>query len=374
MGLIITHRDPDEIRSKYNLKSTSIIWITDSETENYSVGSHDMEQLIETIFNFVKNHPDSCILLDDISYLTSQDGFQKMSYFLKTIKKELESSSIIIPAGEITLDRKQRYILEREFTFIPSRGYLFEMKHISEFDLKKIRYVLLDYNPISRSILHEFILRNIKSTIVSEKHVDTYLKDLAEHVHSNPLNKYALQKLDLDHENVIIIPTFEFDPDTILAINLIREITEKAKILAKINKEKFIEVAKRAGANEVIPASTIGGKLISLALSSPNIVEWIMDAITYKTTEVELMEYDIEKNSRFKGKTIDYLGKTFKGIINVIAVRQEKEFIQIPDTKYILKQGDKIIFATNLDKLEKHKELSSILKKKIKSPIHRRHK
>ena len=248
------------------------------------------------------------------------------------------------------------------------------MKHISEFDLKKIRYVLLDYNPISRSILHEFILRNIKSTIVSEKHVDTYLKDLAEHVHSNPLNKYALQKLDLDHENVIIIPTFESDPDTILAINLIREITEKAKILAKINKEKFIEVARRAGANEVIPASTIGGKLISLALSSPYIVEWIMDAITYKTTEVELMEYDIEKNSRFKDKTIDYLDKTFKGIINVIAVRQEKEFIQIPDSKYILKEGDKIIFATNLDKLEKHKELSNILKKKIKSPIHRRHK
>jgi Trk K+ transport system NAD-binding subunit len=98
-----------------------------------------------------------------------------------------------------------------------------------------------------------------------------------------------LAKLNIDKENVIIIPTFDSDPDTILSINLIREITDKAKILAKINHEKFIDVAKRAGANEVIPASTIGGKLIALSLSSPYAVDWITDAVTFKSYDVELI-------------------------------------------------------------------------------------
>jgi Trk K+ transport system NAD-binding subunit len=373
MGLIITHQKPEEIRKEYGLKSTLIIWITDSETEQYSVGTHDLEQLLETITLFVKEHPNSVILLDGMGCLTDKNGFQKIEYFLTKVRDGMEDSSLLVPLEGMYIDRKRRYILEKGFMFIPPTGYVFTMRDISEYKLKKIRYIILDYNDIGTSILHEFLLRGIKSTVVSSKPIDPHLRKTVEFIDADPLNKYTLAGLDIDHENVIIIPTFEEDPDNILAINLVREVTDKAKVLAKINQERFIDVAKRAGANEVIPSSTIGGKLVSMALSTPDVVEWIMDAITYKTTEVELMEYDVEKGSRFKGKTIDYVDHTFKGIINVLALRHKKGFEQIPVVDYVLEEGDKIIFAANLDRLNKHKELKKILGKTIKSPLHKRH-
>jgi Trk K+ transport system NAD-binding subunit len=379
VGLIITHQDPKQIRQKYQLKRTSIVAITDTETDELSIGPHDMEQLLETMTNFVRNHPNSYIILDGISYLECYNGFRKLEYFLNECVQEIcsEKSTLMVPMGDLILNRKQRYLFEKDFVFIPSRKYLYETKHITEFARIKpsaLKYIILDYNPTSRSIIHEFMLRGIKSTLITDKHVDVDIERSSKVIKSNPLNKYVIHKLGIDHENFVIVMAFDNDPDTILAINTIRDITEKAKIIAKINKEKFIAVAKRAGANEVIPASAIGGKLMALALTTPDIVEWVMDSITFKTTELELMEFDIDKGSRFVDKDIRYLDTAFKDIANILAVNRAKEFNQVPDPDYKLEAGDKVIMVADLIELKKNKPLYKLLEDKIESPLHRRKK
>ncbi|MBW2983527.1 DUF835 domain-containing protein [Candidatus Woesearchaeota archaeon] len=377
VGLVITHQDPKEIREKYKLKHTSTVFITDTETDELSIGPHDIEQLLETITNFVMNHKNSYIILDGISYLECYNGFQKVAYFLKKAVEEVsvEASTSIIPMGDFVANRKQRYLLEKDFIFIPSKKYLYETKHITELEEihpDKLKYFILDYNPTSRAILHEFILRGIKATIVTDKHVDLDIEGSAKVIGANPLSKYILSKLDIDHDYSVVVLAFDNDPETILAINLLRAITERARIIAKINQEKFIAAAKKAGANEVIPASAIGGKLMALALTTPDVVEWVMDSITFKTTELELMEFDIEKGSRFVNKRIRYLDNVFKDIANILAVNRGKDFKQIPDPDYRLAEGDKIIFVADLDKLKKNKHLYKLLEEKIESPLHKR--
>lgn len=377
VGLVITHQDPGKVREKYKLKHTSIVYITDTETDELSIGPHDLEQLLETIANFVRNHKNAFILLDGISYLELYNGFQKVAYFLKKAVEEIssENSTLIIPFGELIVNRKERYLLENDFIFIPSRRYLYETKHITELKAihpSKFKYFILDYTPTSRAILHEFILRGIKATLVSDKHVDLDIENSTKVVKANPLNKYVLSKLDIDHEYAVVMLAFADDPETILAINLLRAVTERARIIAKINKERFIVAAKKAGANEVIPASAIGGKLMALALTTPDIVEWVMDSITFKTTELELMEFDIEKGSRFVNKRIKYLDEIFKDVANILAVNRGKDFNQIPDPDFRLAEGDKVILVADLDNLKKNKYLYKLLEKKIKSPLHKR--
>lgn len=377
IGLVITHQDPSEIREKYKLKHTSIVFITDTETDELSIGPHDIEQLLETITNFVMNHKNSYIILDGISYLDLYNGFQKVAYFLNKAKEEVsaEDSTLIIPVGDFVANRKQRYLLEKDFIFIPSKKYLYETKHITELEAihpGKLKYFVLDYNPTSRAILHEFILRGIKATIVTDKHVDLDIEKSAKVIGANPLNKYVLSKLDIDHDYSVVVLAFDDDPETILAINLLRAITERARIIAKINNEKFIAAAKKAGANEVIPSSAIGGKLMALALTTPDVVEWVMDSITFKTTELELMEFDVEKGSRFVNKRIKYLDNIFKDVANILAVNRGKDFKQIPDSEYRLEAGDKIILVADLDNLKKNKYLYKLLERKIESPLHKR--
>ncbi len=377
VGLVITHQDPKIIRQKYKLKTTPMVYITDTETDELSIGPHDLEQLLETIANFLRLHKNAYIILDGVSYLDCYNGFQKVAYFLKRAVEEAsaEASTLIVPMGDWDINRKQRFLLEKDFIFIPSKRYLYETKHLTELAAlapTKLKYVVLDYNPTSRSIVHEFMLRGIKAAIVTEKHVDLDIEKSTRVIRANPLNKYVLSKLDIDHDYSVVILAFDEDPDTILAINLLRSITERARIIAKINKEKFIMAAKKAGANEVIPSSAIGGNLMALALTTPDIVEWVMDSITYKTTELELMEYDLEKGSRFANKRIKYIDDVFRGIGNVLAVNRGKEFNQIPDPEYRLAIGDKLIIVANLDKLSKNKQLYKLLEKKIKSPLHKR--
>ena len=377
VGLVITHQEPKAIREKYKLKHTSMVYITDTETDELSIGPHDMEQLLETIANFVRNHKNAFIILDGVSYLECYNGFQKVAYFLKKAVEEIsaENSTLIIPFGELIVNRKERYLLEEDFIFIPSRRYLYETKHITELKAvhpSKFKYFILDYTPTSRAILHEFILRGIKATLVSDKHVDLDIEKSTKVVKANPLNKYVLSKLDIDHEHSVIVLAFADDPETVLAINLLRAVTERARIIAKINKEKFIVAAKKAGANEVIPASAIGGKLMALALTTPDIVEWVMDSITFKTTELELMEFDIDPGSRFVNKRIKYLDGMFKDIANILAVNRGKDFKQIPDPDFRLAEGDKVILVADLDNLKKNKYLYKLLESKIESPLHKR--
>ncbi|MBW2980696.1 DUF835 domain-containing protein [Candidatus Woesearchaeota archaeon] len=377
MGLIITQQDPKELREKYKLKHTPIVFITDTETDELSIGPHDIEQLLETIANFVRSHRNAYIIIDGVSYLECYNGFQKVAYFLKKAVEEIsaEASTLIIPVGDLIINRKQRYLLEKDFLFIPSKRYLYETKHITELKAvhpRKLKYFVLDYNPTSRSILHEFILRGIKATLVSNKHIDLDIERSVKIINANPLNKYVLSKLDIDHDYSVVVLAFDNDPDTILAVNLLRAVTERARIIAKINKEKFVAAAKKAGANEVIPASAIGGKLMALALTTPDVVEWVMDSITFKTTELELMEFDVEPGSRFINKRIKYLDGIFKDIANILAVSRGMDFKQIPDPEYRLQLGDKIILVADLDKLKKNKHLHKLLEKKIESPLHKR--
>ncbi|MFC1705145.1 DUF835 domain-containing protein, partial [Nanoarchaeota archaeon] len=377
VGLIITHQDPKAVREKYKLKHTSIVYITDTESDELSIGPHDLEQLLETISNFVRAHPNSYIILDGISYLDCYNGFQKVAYFIKKAVEEIsaEASTLLIPLGDLIINRKQRYLLEKDFIFIPSKRYFYESKHLMEFAAikpGKLKYFVLDYNSTSRAIIHEFILRGIKATLVTNKHVDIDIEQSTRVINANPLNKYVLSKLDIDHDYSVVVLAFDEDPDTVLAINLVRALTERARIIAKINNEKFIGAAKKAGANEVIPSSAIGGKLMALALTTPDVVEWVMDSITFKTTQLELMEFDIERGSRFANKRMKYLDAIFKDVGNILAVSRGKEFKQIPDPDYRLAMGDKIILVANLDKLAKNKQLYRLLEKKIKSPLHKR--
>jgi len=62
-----------------------------------------------------------------------------------------------------------------------------------------------------------------------------------------------------------------------------------------------VEIAEKAGADYVVPSSTLGGHLLAMAANNPNIIRWIMDAVTHFDKGIELAELSAKK---YVGKTV----------------------------------------------------------------------
>ena len=121
-------------------------------------------------------------------------------------------------------------------------------------------------------------------------------------------------------------------------------------------------IAVKAGADQVIPSAAIGGRLISLALTSPDIVRWVMDATTFAAKELELTEVKVDRKL-FAGKTVKEVDKKLGRAGNVIAVMTVDGLKQIPHDDYRFKEGDRLILVVDFGALPKGKDLPERLRK-----------
>ena len=67
-----------------------------------------------------------------------------------------------------------------------------------------------------------------------------------------------------------------------------------------------------------------------------------MDALTHTGKGIELIE---KKANKLTGKSVINADKIIGKHYNIIAIKTEKEFMQIPDDKYIIKAKDKILLV-----------------------------
>ncbi|MBT4541266.1 DUF835 domain-containing protein [Candidatus Woesearchaeota archaeon] len=363
-GLIITVNSPNEIRNKYNLDNTPIVCMTDNETEHASIGKHDLEQLYRTIIEFAKKVNNSYILLDGIDYLIKHNNLQKVAHLLTKIKKEMQEHNccLIIPEHKLLLNKKEQLHLKKNARIVPKcighesiEARL--LKDLYKLGKKNREFIILGYNETSEAIISEFEARKIKCTLVNNDDIDMfYPKGLVRFIKGEPLSRRVLSHLKIDDINKTILVVMDDDADVILAINIIRQLTDKAAIIANIHDLNFLKIAEDSGANYVIPSSTIGGKLLGLGVSAPAIVKWIMDSITYREKKHQLVELDIEKKSKLVDKSIFEIDRLMQGVAHVLAVRTGEVFNELPDDEYVVKEDDVLVLLTTLEKehLRKH--------------------
>jgi len=353
-GLIASANNPDEIRKQYKLKNTPIIWITNTETEHVSVGPNDIEQLYTTIATFTQKVQHSVILLDGLDFLISHNNFMKILSLIRRIKEDVIKNKccLVIPLGGLHLDKKKEKLLSNELILVPQPAWKLGLERTNgKREAKKERFIVLGYNFVSKSLFDEFEIRGIKATIIEpSKNISHLPKHIVTHIKGDPLNTRLLRRLDLKKDNTTVLVTLDDDANVILAINIVRRMSDTVRIIASINNKDFLRIALEAGANEVIPTSTIGGRLMGLALKYPSAIDWIMHATTFTTKGIELVEYDVMPKSRLVGKTVISVDTELADEANILAIKHKEGFSQIPHDHYVLQEGDKIIMVANLDK------------------------
>lgn len=369
-GLIITAHNPSRIRHEYGIETTPILWMTDTETEHLAVDPIDIEQLHETIKRFIESVPHSTVLIDGLDYLLVHNNFSKILHFVKKVKSMISRSDdvLMVTKGALSLNLKQEKMLEAEFLILPKEaGMLRGVAKRYRSTKKKKNYIIIGHNPLAQSVISEFENRRITLTIVEKRDILVhYPKKSVNIIKGDPLSTKVLEHAGLYKPNTIVIITLEQDSDVILCINKIRQLSEDAMIITNINNSNFVSIAKKAGADKVVPSSSIGGRLISLALSSPDIVKWVMDSTTYAAKELELVEVKVEKKSVFQGKKMGDVDRRLGKMGNIIAVRTVDGLNQIPDDEYVLREGDNIVLEVSLESLPKAKSMAERVMKAVR--------
>lgn len=115
-GLYITRRFPKEIREKYNLKLTPIIWLTREKTEENHIDPTDIVELSYTIKEFIKKTNDGIVLLDGLEYLVTQNDYKEILKFIQSLNDSISASQsrLIVPVDQSTLTGQQFHLLKRE--------------------------------------------------------------------------------------------------------------------------------------------------------------------------------------------------------------------------------------------------------------------
>ncbi|MBI5881224.1 DUF835 domain-containing protein, partial [archaeon] len=367
-GLIITAHNPARIMHEHGIETTPVVWMTDTETEHLSVDPIDIEQIHETIRNFTERMPNAFVLIDGMDYLITHNNFAKILHFIKQVKAMMAKSDdcLIVPKGSLVLDTKQEKLLEAEFLVLPRTAAEAEGK-TGTAEAGKKNYILIGHNPLTQSIISEFEKKGIVPVMVEKKEILVhYPRRVVEVIKGDPLSSKVLMNAGICKPNTAVLITLDNDSEIILCINKIRQLSDSAKIITNIHDQQFKTIALKAGADKVIPSSAIGGRLISLALISPDIVRWVMDATTLAAKEIELFEMTVGTKAKLAGKTIGQADKLLGRAANIIAVKTVEGLQQIPQDDYTLKEGDRLVLVANMDALPRGKTMEERVVRLVK--------
>jgi len=114
-GLCITREFPPNVRRKYGLEKTPIVWLTEERAKG-EIAVDSLQDLSILIQRFLENAKQRVVLLDGFEYLTTKSGFEPFIGFLQLNRSRFEKSEsiLIAPMLEEALDLREAKLVERE--------------------------------------------------------------------------------------------------------------------------------------------------------------------------------------------------------------------------------------------------------------------
>jgi uncharacterized membrane protein YhaH (DUF805 family) len=118
-GLIVTRTYPDDLREKYGLKRTPVIWLS-SQPGHDNVDPANLSILEHTVIEFLKMGHDTVVAIDGLEYLISNNGPNRVLRMLYGLRDEIlmNRSRMIVTMDPGILDTRDLAFFERDFIVV----------------------------------------------------------------------------------------------------------------------------------------------------------------------------------------------------------------------------------------------------------------
>ena len=118
-GLIVTRTYPEDLREKYGLKRTPVIWLC-SQPGQDRVDPTNLSILEHNIIEFLKVGHNTVVAIDGLEYLISNNGVTRVLRMLYGLRDEIlmNESRMIVTLDPAVLDEKELAFFERDFKVV----------------------------------------------------------------------------------------------------------------------------------------------------------------------------------------------------------------------------------------------------------------
>ncbi len=118
-GLLITRVHPDQVRERYGLVKTPILWLSGQPGPD-RLDPASLSLVQHTMIEFLQNSPQSVILLDGLEYLATENQVDKVLRLIYSVHDAvvITGSKFLVPIDPQILSPKDMALFEREFYVI----------------------------------------------------------------------------------------------------------------------------------------------------------------------------------------------------------------------------------------------------------------
>ncbi|NLY08720.1 MAG: potassium channel protein [Tissierellia bacterium] len=225
----------------------------------------------------------------------------------------------------------------------------------------KDHYILCGYGRTGEIIVEEFIKKNIEFVVIEED-MDLYYELLEKgvlvlHGNSNEEDMLKAAKVESAKGLISAMPN---DVENIVTVLTARNLNPDLYIISKAIDKTAPKKLIKAGADNTLSTTEIGGKRMAALMLRPNIISFL-DVITHVgDMELDLENVFINENSTLDGvqlKDADIPQKTGL-IVFAIKAKDSGEMLVNPSSNYQFRNGDCLIVLGTEEQTDKLKMLA----------------
>jgi hypothetical protein len=114
-GFCVTRNYPAKIKSKFDLKDTPVMWLSNVGRDN-AIRPKDLEKLSMALEQFLSQEGGGIVLLDGLEYLITNNNFITVLRLIQSLRDQvaINQSILLMAVNRSTLESHQLNLLERE--------------------------------------------------------------------------------------------------------------------------------------------------------------------------------------------------------------------------------------------------------------------
>lgn len=210
------------------------------------------------------------------------------------------------------------------------------------------RVIVCGYGPIGRKVVDE--LRSGNGDFVLIDSDPELLRGVPfPHIVGDATKEDVLKRAGIESSDTIIITTSSDAVNSFIVL-VARGLNPEIRILVAVRKVDSIEKLYKAGADQVISESVIGGRMMAKHAISRHIGDF-MDRITL-TKNIEITEIVIGRKSTLAGVVLKDSEIRQKSGTTVLAIKKKEQLLVNPGASIRLEGGDSIIAIGSGDQIK----------------------
>lgn len=155
-----------------------------------------------------------------------------------------------------------------------------------------------------------------------------------------------------------LIATLPNDADNVFITLTAKGLNPQVAVVARAEKASSEEKLRRAGANDIISPSIIGGKRMAVSVLKPHSVSYVENILHSDQSDYVVGEMELGSNSVLAGQSLKELNIRGKYGVTVVAIKRNGEAIENPSSEERLKRLDLLIIFGHKKQVELFKQLS----------------